>query len=367
MRSSHARPPAGARPQRRGSRRSTLLVGIAVLLSACSAAVPRTQAPTAPTVSAASFRACRWCRTAATTTAPTTSPTTTTAPRVTTTTVAPAPPPQPGARDVRLWPFAATSVWNLPLGDQATFDGRVITTAAEINSVNGFGVSVGSAGYALVDQSTANAYAESHYSFVNADGVTATEWYQYQFPSNPNRNNIVTDLRAGGIWGNGITNGPVGSVHQVRASRVSQLGGLIRSYDLSSGAIRHALSWALPNSALRAGWVWPAAGQDGDAATAYGGFVPMGALVAIPRGVPMPAGMSAAGQMIWQALQTYGAYVVDRGASAPFYAEGAASAAVNPARADLPRIVSQLRLVTNASAANVGGPGNRLAPLAPPV
>ena len=273
--------------------------------------------------------------------------------------------PQP-ARDVRLWPFASTSVWNTPLGAGTTFDGRTIVTSAEINSSNGFGVSAGGAGYALVDQMNTNAYAESHYSFVNSDGVSATEWYQYQNPGNPNRNNSITDLTGSGI-ATGSVPGPVGTFHQQRASRVSQLGGLIRSYDLSSGAIRHALSWALPNSALKAGYVWPAYGQDGDAASVYSGFVPMGSLVAIPPGVQMPSGMSAAGQMIWRALQTYGAYVVDRGSTAPFVAEAAAAGAVAPARADTARIVAQVRVVTNASQANVGGPGSRVAPTAPPV
>ncbi|HZP31141.1 MAG TPA: hypothetical protein VFC99_19485 [Acidimicrobiia bacterium] len=256
-------------------------------------------------------------------------------------------------------------MWNTPLGDQATFDSRTIITNAEINSDNGFGVSVGNAGYALADQSTANPYNESHYSFINSDQVSATEWYQYQNLSNPNRNNVLTDLRRGGIWTDGMANGPVGTVHQVRASKFSQLGGLIRLWDLQQGVIRHALDIHLPNSALQSGWVWPAAGQDGDAATAYYGFVPMGSLLAIPRNVPMPSGMSAAGQMIWHALQTYGAYVGDRGSTAPLNAEAAAAAAVNPARADMAKIAPQLRMVTNASQTNVGGPGNRLAPLAP--
>ena len=112
--------------------------------------------------------------------------------------------------------------------------------------------------------------------------------------------------------------------------------------------------------------MWPAFGQDSDAASAYTGFVPMGALLAIPPGTPMPAGLSPAGQMIWTALRNYGAYVVDRtGPSSVLIAEASADGAVNPARADLAQIMSQVRMVTNDSAASVGGPGNRLAPTAP--
>ena len=79
----------------------------------------------------------------------------------------------------------------------------------------------------------------------------------------------------------------------------------------------------------------------------------------------MPAGMSAAGKMIWTAMRDYGAYVVDRGATSPMVAEAAAASAVNPARGDLGKIWPQVRMVTNAGKASVGGPGKRLAPLAP--
>ena len=276
--------------------------------------------------------------------------------------------PQPvtGARDLRVWPFASDSVWNTPRGAGATFDARQVVAGGEINANNGFGVSVGNAGYALVDQINTNPYAESHYSIVNPDGVSATEWYQYQNVGNVNRNSSVTDLRGSGL--NTRDNSLGGSsFRQQRASLVSQLGGLVRAYDLSQGVIRHALSIALPNRALKAGWVWPAFGQDGDARTAYDGFVPMGSYLAIPSNAPMPAGLSPVGEMVWTALRDYGAYVVDRGATAPMVAEASAAAAVNPARADLSRIWSQLRVVTNADQNDVGGPGPRLAPAAPAI
>ena len=269
------------------------------------------------------------------------------------------------ARHARTWPFASTSPWNMPRGDGAAFDGRQVATGGNINSANGWGVSVAGAGYALVDQATSgNAYYEGHVSIIRGDGVTADEWYQYYNPSNPNRNSSVTDLRGDGLHTNA---GPgTGPVHQQRASQVSQLGGLIRLADLNRGVIPHALSIALPNVTLRSGWVWPAFGQDGDGASAYTGFVPMGSLIAIPSGVPMPAGLSPAGQMIWTALRNYGAYVVDRTSpSSVLVAEAAAQGAVSPAIGDLSRIMPQVRMVTNNSPATLGGPGTRLAPLAP--
>jgi hypothetical protein len=93
----------------------------------------------------------------------------------------------------------------------------------------------------------------------------------------------------------------------------------------------------------------------------------------------MPAGMSTVGQMIWTALRNYGAYVADcqgpAGGATQNYtglrAEGAAAAALAPAAADMAKIGAQLRWVTNNTtdqgATNLGGPGTRLAPLAPPL
>jgi len=270
------------------------------------------------------------------------------------------------SRDVTTWPFASTSPWNMPRGDGATFDGRQVASGGNINASNGWGVTVGGADQPWVDQAHTLAYQEGHVSIVRADGVTAEEWYQYYNLGNPNRNSSITDLRGDGLRTN-ISPG-TGSLHQQRASQVSQLGGLIRSADLATGFIPHALAVALPNGTLRSGWVWPATSQDGDAATAYTGFVPMGSLLAIPSGTPMPPGLSAAGQMIWTALRDYGAYVVDRTTpSSVLFAEAAAEGAVSPARRDLPAIMSQVRLVTNSGPGSVGGPGNRLAPLAPPV
>ena len=50
----------------------------------------------------------------------------------------------------------------------------------------------------------------------------------------------MTDLRGDGLHTNA---GPgTGTVHQQRASQVSQLGGLIRLADLNHGVIPHAIS-----------------------------------------------------------------------------------------------------------------------------
>ena len=162
--------------------------------------------------------------------------------------------PQPvtGTRDVRVWPFASDSVWNTPRGDGATFDPRPVVAGGEINSNNGFGVSVGNAGYALVDQINTNRYAESQYSIVNPDGVSTTEWYQYQNVGNVNRNSSVTDL--GGAGSTPVTTRSVAraSGNSAPASSASSAASSA-TYDLSQGVIRHTLSIALPNGVLKAG------------------------------------------------------------------------------------------------------------------
>lgn len=270
------------------------------------------------------------------------------------------------SRNAATWPFASNSPWNTPRGDGATFDGRQVADGGAINTSNGWGVTVSGADQPLVDQDHSVPYQEGHVSIIRPDGVTADEWYMYYNPSDPYRNSSVTNLRGDGLHTNAAPG--TGPIHQQRASEVSQLGGLIRSADLAQGVIPHALSVALPGSTLRMGYVWPAFGQDGDAASTYSGYVPMGALVAIPSWVPMPAGLSPAGRMIWTALRNYGAYVVDRTSPASvLIAEAAAEGAVGPARNDMAAIMSQVRMVTNNGPGSVGGPGNRLAPLAPPV
>jgi hypothetical protein len=251
------------------------------------------------------------------------------------------------------------------MGDGAVFDGRkVVPGDFRINASNGYGVSVGGAGYSLVNQA---AGGEDHYSIYQPNGTVADEYYQYRNPSAPYYTHVVTDLRGSGV-----------GVGWIDATQMSQLGGLVRLWDLQHGVIPHALQIALSGTILNKTYVWPALSADATASVNTG-FVPEGALLAIPADATMPAGMSAAGQMIWTALRDYGAYVNDRtdlpswpGAGATVLrAEAAAETAISPARADLAKIGAQLRWVTNNTtdrgATNLGGPGNRLAPLAPGV
>jgi hypothetical protein len=268
--------------------------------------------------------------------------------------------PAYSSRDPRVWPFAANAPWNTPRGDGATFDPRpVIPGPFNISAANGYGVSVGGAGYGLVNQPG----GEGHYSMYRGDGVTVDEYYGYNPGTGGSKNHMVTDARGSGV-----------GVGWDTATQTSQLGGLIRSWDLQQPAIPHALQFGCATTVLNSQFTWPAKSVDGYAGSNQG-WVPYGALFAIPSNMPMPAGMSAAGQKIWTALRNYGGYCVDGqgpiGSGTQNFsslrAEASADGAVAPARADLARIGPQLRWVTNNSIFTVGGPGNRLAPTAPAI
>jgi hypothetical protein len=266
-----------------------------------------------------------------------------------------------GSRDVRVWPFASNAPWNMPRGDGATFDPRPVVPGPFNINATAYGVCVGGAGYAL----STNCSGEGHYSIYRADGGTVDEYYGYNPATGGSANHMVTNVR-----GNGV------GVGWDVATQMSQLGGLIRSWDLQQGVIRHALQFIAAPTVLNNQVVWPALSADsyisGNPNT---GFVPYGGLLAIPSDAPMPAGMSAAGQMIWKALRNYGAYINDSqgvpGSGTQNFSsirvESNAAGLVAPAQADMARIGAQLRWVTNSSLFQLGGPGNRLAPIAPSV
>ena len=229
---------------------------------------------------------------------------------------------------------------------------------------NGYGGCVGNAGFALSQSCTSG---EGHYSIYSGDGKSAVEYYQGANCSNSGcasyLNRMVTDVTGSGV-----------GVGWDSASQLSQLGGLIRQSDLNQGVIPHALAMAVSGVVLNTTYTWPALSAD-NGSSANTGFLPEGALVAIPPDVAMPAGLSATGQMIWKALQTYGAYARDRteypgpGAAniAVVFGEANAGPALNSwaATGEWARIGAQLRWVTNNGPDQIGGPGNRLAPLAP--
>ncbi len=100
----------------------------------------------------------------------------------------------------------------------------------------------------------------------------------------------------------------------IRASGASWLGGLVTGENLLAGTIDHALSIGVGNDDLYASFVPPAVEFDADGASTYRGTLPMGTRLGIPPTTAKPAGLSPLGGMIFDALQRYGGYVIDRNA-----------------------------------------------------
>ena len=99
----------------------------------------------------------------------------------------------------------------------------------------------------------------------------------------------------------------------VMASTVPVYAGLIRQADVDAGVIAHALNICISPTQLRAAFVSPAGSFD--RSNNYSGTLPMGTHLAIPRSVDLNSHVfnSPIGAMIAKAMQTYGAFLLDRG------------------------------------------------------
>jgi len=182
---------------------------------------------------------------------------------------------------------------------------------------------------------------------------------------------VRTDLYGSGISSrDGISEG-------IRAFGGSLLGGLIRCYELDALSIQHAIAMVPSTTQLKAGptmneqKVWPATTTDGDSVNIYSGLIPMGALFAIPPSTDLTRiGLSPEGLALARAFQNFGGYVVDTAHKTMILAEveaGCNSAHIKNLNQDKRKIVSVLTLVENNSAAEPGGPGERIASPPPPL
>jgi hypothetical protein len=300
-------------------------------------------------------------------------------------------------RDASVWPFAPDDPWNVPLGSGATFDSaQVLKTAQWIN-------------YTQYSISVYYASRSDPWRTVRASGGDFPRDATVRMPPGA-RGAVGTDLslvvispdrrfsdewlqfdrgKHAGTAGDPYTAGKYLHVDlrkhaflgPMRGAGTSFLGGLIRPRDIAAHSIRHVLAFASHGSDLQdlgnpadAGPnpvrpppgsgpcpIWPAVRCDG---------AQEAGLLAIPPGVPKPAGLSPLGSAIWDALQHYGAYDVDNAGANVFYAQDQQSdprdaAAIAAATRDMPTVQAAMRWVTNNSQSHPGGPGARLAPLAP--
>jgi hypothetical protein len=88
----------------------------------------------------------------------------------------------------------------------------------------------------------------------------------------------------------------------------SELAGMIRKAETDQGRIIHALALRCDKATTTTGFVAPAISGNG---TAGSGLFKCGQRLAIPRDTVMPVGLSAIGQLVFCALQIYGAFVTD--------------------------------------------------------
>jgi len=350
-----------------------------VLVTSCGFGPSPAAAPAAPASgsSQASPTTTAPAQTTTTTTAPT--PTTTApTPTSTTTTTAPA-----SGRNAFLWPFSSTSPWNTPVGSGAQFASAADPRTQDL-VVGAANINAGSWSQPIYQASTSSPLAtmstpsgSSDYQIPGGAAPSAPtpgdQSLNVVDPSDHWVDETWVTAGSGTSWTanyhvrNDITGTGVGQ-GGTRAAGVSAVGGMIRTWEIQGGVIRHALAFAVARAEMTPGPVWPAISEDSGSQGTYTGALHMGSLVAIPSSVNLNTlGLSPTGLAIARALQQYGAYLVDASSQFTLYAEPSADPLLGAARNDLATIHAQLRVITNNSSASVGGGGQPLAPLAPPL
>ena len=144
---------------------------------------------------------------------------------------------------------------------------------------------------------------------------TATEWEFWQ----------ATDTGGSwsACWGGKLTNvgasdGAFADPYGMSGSGISYLGTVITEADVQSGSINHAVAMQVHTCD---GSVAPADRTD---CGAIPGSVAEGQRLRFPPGLAMPAGLTSFGQMVFRAIQNYGAVVTDRSGGVNLVAEAGA-------------------------------------------
>ncbi|MEC4818807.1 MAG: hypothetical protein SAK29_36865 [Scytonema sp. PMC 1069.18] len=324
-------------------------------------------------------------------------------------------------RDKFLWPFASTSIWNMPIGSDADYIPANIGKAghAEVDreyffklkdgdplrpvygpgawgegrctGTQSMGISLPIPDNLIVPDATKEPYSTPNNAsaFLMPDGKTLVQLsplarcenggpiYGYRYSK---------DSREVDIYGDGIGGSHFGS-------GLSAIGGSIRKGELTSDEpIRHALKvliWGekyFYYSKSIPGYRWPADRADHYAAQKYHGKNPslaQGTLLAIPPDVTEESLdlQTAPAKKLFRALQDYGAYIVDDSYGDTHYIamekdvpeEFHSAYGYNFAGTsgtfyeDFMKLFQALHIVDNNGPETVGGGGAPRAPLAPPI
>ena len=330
-------------------------------------------------------------------------------------------------RDVYAHPFAATSIWNVPIGDKAVYVPLGLTAptngystddcylvfepTAPLRSLvdRGYwwpwtsgtsvpgtntGVQVRVPDSWILPPPASNAYPNNATAALQADGLARE--FQYTVRPTAGSNLSISDAPRATFDLTGT--GQSGSYGAHGGSGMTTIGGTIRYGELTGpDPIRHALAitmnmrkWGTKQGgAITNGYRWPAIAADEyyNGANGYGvrggggrDGLGMGSLLAIPPSVNLAAlGFETTqGAKLARAYQDYGAYVVDdsddddgnwdchlHNAEASVYSEfPGIDAPTNTAfRRDMDKVFTRLALVDNNSPTAVGGGGVPRIPL----
>ena len=205
-----------------------------------------------------------------------------------------------------------------------------------------------------------------------------TKLWSYFRVSFNNGRDVTGGLTAalGGVWdttGDGVANllNP-GSDYNFAV-------GTITAFDLTQGAINHAVRVAIGPDALKSPgltWTdnipWPNTHEDYDGPKIYKGKIIAGSTFGIPIDVDLlKLNLSQGGLMLAKALQNYGAIWRDSGGEGSFIFYSIPEAEHNPLiqemRMDLQKIMPHLNILRNQSSAAVNGGGRSVVPRLPPV
>jgi hypothetical protein len=328
----------------------------------------------------------------------------------------------PTSRDPWLWPFDAQSIWNMPIGSNAKYSPANIKKG-EMTTIDTELIFKVGENDPLTRLYAPGSWRDRDTGTKSPTGNPKDQIYIH-FPKNkivadasgnhtpnnvsailqPDGETVVsvaplTRTQVGGpvygwyfgkesLYGKGITGGHGGS-------KLSTIGGSIRKGELTGDdPIRHAVKinvWAekylnYNSSDSTPGFRWPALVADKYASKGYGGKNPqleMGSLLALsPDATPESLGIKSVPALkLFDALQDYGAYIVDDSAwnvTAFNLEEGAEKEFKETYGYDFKTrdtnsqwfkeyysLVENLQIITNNSANSIGGGGTKRAPLAP--
>ncbi len=325
----------------------------------------------------------------------------------------------PLTRDPWLWPFSATSIWNMPIGDGAELKKANFEFALHITIDDEYLIRVSDKDPVL-DVYKPSSWNQRWPGRIYAGKLQApADFYLADSNRHETPNNCTAFLMPDGRTirqlepacrlGVGATR-IVGNIHPEDqdiygdgikgthyGSGLSAIGGSIRSGELTSDEpIRHAIKlnvWAkiycYYDKQNDCGYIWPADRHDGYASygeNAYGGSDPllrMGTLLCIPKEVTMESLEleTEVAKKLFYALQNYGCYIADDSAW-DCYAWSAEHCVKDEVMAkyginlntsdpndayhqDVIKLVKSLYMVINNSPNSIGGGGMPCKPLAP--